>query len=204
MMMSTPTQRGEGVEFLGEYSKEEFITYNTLATSVGLTGRVGVNEKYFRIRLDGTELVIPLEHVTENDTSWNQMNSANLIYGNRITTIKDKYYKVRLIKSRTTNGVFDYNLTEYGRVYFFIVKNPFKSDFNLVYQGPRLPTYTEAELISNYSRTSIGKYWLCQETISGNATHLGAWHIGYGPLMSAVSSPNMNTPWRPVLELISD
>lgn len=197
--------------FFGEVPTSEFIDGDALASMIGLTSGVSQNSTvpWLKFILDGKILFIP-KMTIRHSISWDQINNANAVYGNREINILGHQFKVRLLQginpgeSVTVSYGFDLPEThqsEWNRLFYPICEDdvtyPKTSQV-----GPNWVTYTGAEL--NISYGYGGRTW-CQETPSDSSTRRS--FRGYDAVSSLVwidtSSAKTYYGWRPVLELVS-
>lgn len=201
--------------FYGEVPTSEFITGDELARKIGLTAGKSQfsNEPWLKFSYLGkTEFIAkkPFRH----SISWNNINVANAVFGNRTIKIGDNTYKIRLPKgknegkqndSSSYTGSILHN-SEWNRLMLPIHQ---KAPSNWAYKGNvKSPTenwnvgYTDADLFTHMNAGN-GVFSWCQEY--GESTSFRLFRDGAG-----VSSAGSNTPsysdsnygWRPVLELV--
>lgn len=90
----------DGTRFLGEVEAGKFITGNKLASDIGLTRGTSINSntQWFKYQMDNEIVYIPKKPFRYN-LSWNDINAANAVFGNKTVTINGKTYRVRLLKA---------------------------------------------------------------------------------------------------------
>lgn len=201
--------------FYGEVSTSEFITGDELAAKIGLTAGTSQfsNEPWLKFSYMGkTEFVAkkPFRH----SVSWDNINSANAVFGNRIIEINGSKYKVRLLKGKTEGKQNDSSSyqggicknSEWNKLMLPIHKN---APSSWAYKdNVSSPTgnwnvgYTDNDLLT-ISSAGNGYYSWCQEYGSNTGYRLfrGCFGVSY----SSCNVPSINNGgygWRPVLELI--
>src|SRR5690606_11499321 len=147
--------------------------------------------------------------------SWNNINSAGAVFGEKTVEVHGKVYAVRLLKGAVSDGA---NVThnsyddagthgsEWNRLLYRISKNQFASTSNtLASEGITtgdLADYLESDLGTHYSYMNGTDCW-CQETIGSNKLCRGSYGVSFSFLMTAGTN-QVSYGWRPVLELIGD
>ncbi len=201
-----------GVDWYGEVSAEELIDGAELASLLGLTAGYAQHSDagWLYVGLDGTELLIakrPLRY----DLSWDQINAANAVYGNRTVEINGQQYRIRLPKGAnsdptSTSTGWDAPSThgsEWNRIFYRLTNDAYQDNRNTkASETPfvHLAEYSESDLILDY-RTGNGSYNWCQETAGSNRVirgYSGVSNLGWNP----PSRVNSYMGWRPVLERV--
>lgn len=199
--------------FFGEVSPTELITGSALATMVGLTA--GTNQPdintipWLKFAIDDKILFVskkPFKYAI----SWDQINAANIVFGNRVITIGDYQYKIRLMKGirPDTDGItwntgYDAEIShgsEWNRLMYNILP-----ESSAGYQASQIGTdwvsYTPAEV----SASGNGYYSWCQEQWNTASSRVSR---GYASLSRVLYDSSSNTnaaySWRACLELVTD
>lgn len=196
---------GEFGYFIEELSNAQFISYTDLTSLVGVTQGTAFNEGagWLRFEMDGKELIVAKKSI-RHSISWDHINAADCVYGNKTVTINGKLYKVRLLTGADTDptpvGSGYYmdgtHNSEWSRLFYPIVND----DAYIPDRDPSAP-YTQLDL---GMRTENGRYTWCQETPVGQTTR----RVGRGTAASSSfgtslsSNSNTTTGWRACLELI--
>ncbi|MDU3456587.1 MAG: hypothetical protein E7F47_01630 [Peptoniphilus harei] len=201
--------------WFGEVSASDFITGNELARVVGITAGSSQysNEPWLKFAYMGKiEFVAkkPIRH----SISWDSINAANAVFGDKTVKIGDHTYKVRLVKGKTEGKQSDIRessghinmWSEWNRLMLPIHENaPFRWQYkdNVAYPTENWDTnYTNADLIT-FNGSGNGSYTWCQE--QGNTTGSALFRGNGGVSCSGSFSSSNNTKdcgWRPVLELV--
>lgn len=201
--------------FYGEVPAKDFITGDELARRIGLTAGTSQysNEPWLKFSYLG-KIEFAAKKPFRYRISWDNLNSANVVFGNKTIYIGGKTYKVRLMKGKTEGkqndqtssmGRINHN-SEWNRLILPIHEN---APSNWKYpDNVNSPTenwnigYTDADLITNIDNGK-GSYSWCQEYGSSNKRLLrGGGDASY----SSVNDPSIIHSicgWRPVLELIN-
>lgn len=200
--------------FYGEVPASDLITGVELARIINL--KEGIDEN-----LDAPWLKFSylgrVEFIAKKpfktSISWNAINEAEAVFGNRVITIKGLSYKVRLIKGKTEgkqddissyNGTINHN-SEWNRLMLPIHE---KAPSNWKYPANvNSPTenwnikYTDDDLVTTYDIRGSGSW--CQECGEKDYYFLRRGISGPADSSSNYASQNSNsTGWRPVLELV--
>lgn len=202
--------------FYGEVPAKDFITGDELAKRIGLTAGTSQfsNEPWLKFSYLGKVEFVAKKPFRYN-LSWYNISTVNGVYGNRIITIDDLNFKVRLLKGKSEGKQDDISVT-YGAILHnsewnklllpihkdapsgWSYKNNVKSpteNWNIGYSEMDLTGY-------NYYDEKI-QWTICQEfgTDSNNCLFRGRGDItntGYGD----VKNVHPFFAWRPVLELV--
>ena len=88
--------------FYGEVPVSQFITGDELCSLAGITEGVSQfsNEPWLKFSYLN-ETVFVTKKTIRNSISWNHINSAGCVFGEKIVTIKGQSYKVTLLKGKT-------------------------------------------------------------------------------------------------------
>src|SRR5690606_34088098 len=143
--------------------------------------------------------------------SWNELNAATIVFGDRVITIGDYQYKIRLMKGirPDTDGItwstgYDNEIShgsEWNRLMYNIL--PESTAGQQASQiGTDWVSYTPAEV----NATGNGYYSWCQELWSTSTTYCVV--RGITSLSDVnngrASDPSTNCGWRACLELVTD
>ena len=106
---------GTNIRFYGEVKARRFITGDKLASSIGLTEGESINSEteWFRYLVNGEEFYIPKKPFRYG-ISWDQINDANAVFGDKTVTINGKTYKVRLLRAFNNSATSDVRNTPVG------------------------------------------------------------------------------------------
>lgn len=209
-----------GAGFYGEVPVGDLITGNLLASTIGLTAGTAQhsNEPWLKFNLDGKALYVakkPYRH----SISWDQINAANAVYGDRTIEINGESFKVRLLKGASTNpaeNIIGYDPasshgSEWNRLMYPLVNNITSPNshpkYPLSQEDIRFGSwanYTEVDLVV-HSTGGNGSLTWCQEVDSSNAARrVIRGHSGLSFFNFNTSSSTFSTyGWRPCLELVS-
>lgn len=208
-----------GDVFLGEVSASTFITGDALASGIGLTAGTAQhsNEPWLKFLTGEGKTLYVAKKPFRYNLSWNHINTANAVYGDRTIEINGESFKVRLLKGAASDptvsgGGHDLEKTwgsEWNRLMYPLVPNPTNTPTHPI-SGEGIHygewgNYTEAQLNVGSSGGN-GRYSWCQETDAGNSgvrIVRGTVGLSYISLVG-FSSVSTLYGWRPVLELIDD
>ena len=197
-----------GGNFLGEVSNAQLVSYTQLASLAGVSQGTPHAEGagYLKFILDGKELTVSKKPI-RLAASWDTLNAAGCVFGQKQITIGGKTYKVRLLKGADSNpavswggaGIFVHyypgtHNSEWSRLFYPIIRDdPYVPIPPAKLTGP----YTTDDLEMN----SVIYQW-CQETASNNSTYRIIRGGNYASdIYHFVSShANNNDAWRVVLE----
>lgn len=207
---------GDSIEgFFGEVTAAELITGDALASEVGISAGTSQNSTagWLKFALDDKIIFVakkPIRHTI----SWDNIDAADCVYGNKTVVIGGLTYKVRLMKGALTDpSLYDTADrgaigSEWNRLMLPIHVN---APSSWAYPGyVASPTkdwgidYTDEDLLT-HNTYGDGSYSWCQEVRNTNASY----RVVRGG--SGVSFSNANTSsfapatlgWRPCLELVS-
>lgn len=199
--------------FFGEVPASELITGDALASRIGLSSGTAQfsNEPWLKFAYQG-KIQFVAKKPFRYSLSWNDINAANAVYGDRTVTIGGLTYKVRLMRgaendpSNYTDDDRDAIGSEWNRLLLPIHKNASSNWTYPEYGGVTEDwgiDYTDADLLTHYNHGN-GAYSWCQETQGDNASgrvcrgELGVSYSG----SSCASDSFSYCGWRPVLELL--
>lgn len=203
--------------FFGETMPSDFITYESLATELGLSAGVSqYNEEsiWLKCMLDNRTLYVA-KKPARNTISWNDINNRNLVYGTRTVTIDGFNFKVRLIKgasSDPTDTPLGYDVagsygSEWNRLMY-----PLHSGVHTNVSNPATHSDPNADPFgawASYSDLDLGvgdntPYTICQEVHTGRISGRVARGLsGVTRLLNDSSTGSQYlVAWRPVLELV--
>lgn len=200
--------------FFGEVPTRDFITGDELARRIGLTEGVSQfsNEPWLKFSYMG-KVEFVAKKTIRYGISWNAINAANAVTGQRTIDIGGKTYKIRLMKGKTEGKQNDSSFyngdinkgSEWNKLMLPIHQ---KAPSNWDYKGNvNSPTenwnvgYTDNDLFT-HSDAGNGSYSWCQEYGEGTKYRV----IRGCDCVSDSSSIYPYTDgytrgWRPVLEL---
>ena len=221
-VLSLPTEYGNGpgpqtliagnstAGFYGEVDPTELITYDGLASLIGLTAGTSVNNdesKWLKFSLDGSILYVMMK-TGRRSVSWNSINARNAVYGGLEVGIRGYNFKCRLLKglnsdpSDATSNTFNPPESigsEWNRLMY-----PIHSGTHTHASNPFLPIFgTWATYSDNDLRLYAqgGNPNACQESSSVN-TSLRFSRGQYGVTSASSAVAITATEWRACLELI--
>lgn len=200
--------------FYGEVPTSDFITGDELARMVGLTAGTSQNsnEPWLKFSYLGkTEFIA--KKTFRHSISWENINDANAVYGNKTLEINGNIYKIRLVKGKN-EGLQETQSKNYKECYYSewnklilpIHKNA-PSSFNSE-MSVKMPTenwnvgYTDVELCTSQDCKNGYRTW-CQDigeldfrrVIRGDKDVSDASNYSNGTTWNEFG-------WRPVLELV--
>lgn len=205
----------EEAGFYGEVPTSEFITGDELARRIGLTAGTSQfsNEPWLKFSYMG-KVEFVAKKTIRHSISWNNINAANAVTGQRTVDIGGKTYKIRLMKGKTEGKQNDSSSyqgdinkeSEWNKLMLPIHQ---KAPSNWTYKdNVNSPTenwnvgYTDKDLFTHES-VGHGFYSWCQEY--GEAKNFRFMRGGYGVSGSFCNAPLLTYDrygWRPVLELV--
>jgi hypothetical protein len=203
--------------WFGEVPASDFITGDELARMIGLTaGRSQYsNEPWLKFAYKGSVLLVSKKPI-RYDISWNNINAANCVYGDKTIDIKVRKYKVMLMRGigedvqpnpKTLNKAFDgaaYHNSMWNKLMLPIHQ---KAPSSWSYpSNVKSPTenwnvgYTDADLCTNKVN---GSYSWCQETVFNDSSRISRGGNGVSKSYSEkMYFSNEYCGWRPCLQLI--
>ncbi len=200
----TPIASDGGVDWYGEVSADELIDGIALAQLIGLTAGTAQhsNAGWLHVGLDGQELLIA-KRTFRNSITWNHLGEVNAVWGDRIVTIKDRDYRIRLPKGANSNpiatntgwDIASSHGSEWNRIFYRITDENYSNSNN------SKASEEPFEHFAYYSENDLALPCWCQEAS-------GAYRVTRGN--GGVSRLNRENPagtisitgWRPVLERI--
>lgn len=222
-----PADTNKIAGFYGELTSASFINATALATALGLTTGIVINNTtaWLKFLLDGKILFVPKLAIRYN-TSWQDLYAKGAIYGsdtvgafpfpttspvvqNTKVTIGGLQYRVRLIRGSkedpgTRSTIPDdpgHIGSEWNRLMYPITVIT-QTPNNQV--GPKFMAspYTDADLGFN---SFTGSMTFCMETTAGTSTAVVV--RGYTSVLGSTygnkAGMNDRAGWRPVLELVN-
>lgn len=207
---------GDSIEgFFGEVTAAELITGDALASEVGISAGTSQNSTagWLKFALDDKILFVakkPIRHTI----SWDNIDAADCVYGNKTVVIGGLTYKVRLMKGALTDpSLYDTADrgaigSEWNRLMLPIHVNAPSSWAYPDYVAS--PTkdwgidYTDEDLLT-HNTYGDGSYSWCQEVRNANASYRvvrGNAGVSYS-YANTSSRAAAGYGWRPCLELVS-
>lgn len=176
--------------FKGEVAQSDFITFSTLATTMGVTTGTAINTTapWLKIVQNGVTYYWPKASIRRGVLR-ETLNTLNLVTGNSTIVIGGLTYKVRLVLGRDAD-----TSTTIGREWLDWMTNLTNGNW---------AAYTPANLVTGTGGTTNGELVLTQER--HQATNWAA--NGYPNLLTSgwyqtANTTNNGYGWRPVLELV--
>lgn len=212
-----------GDRFLGEVKPEDFINGEELANQIGLTSGKFLNKdtNWLKFQRPDGSLTYVAKQPIKYYISWNHINNAGAVYGDKEIAIKGKKYKIRLLRGYNESvGIKDLankenefrgNLnvgSEWNRL-LYPLSHHTTNNQNFSYKeavGSKIPSwanYDRKELGFNYETYNGTLQW-CQETTYSSADRLyrgdsngvsGSYYVGAGDVSDYRG-------WRPALDFI--
>ena len=219
--------------FYGEVSSEELISGDELAAQLDLSAGVSQNSDvpWLKFSYNNTIQYTPLKPI-RHTISWNDLNNAGLVFGDKTIDIDGNTYKVRLFKGTRfpeSNLLLEhgekntpdmYHGSEWNRLMAPIHDGATvdggwrqqqlaqylgESDVPGQWYGPSNPSgYSDADFGTTIRYPALGSSQWAQETIF-KSTHritLGSSHV-INPFADISSEVQSAYGWRPVLELVN-
>lgn len=216
-----------GDRFLGEVKPEDFIGGEELANQIGLTSGRFLNKdtNWLKFQRPDGSLTYVAKKPIKNYISWDHINNAGAVYGDKEVTIKGKKYRIRLLRgynesvaiksdtaenAKNKNGVYGGQLnvgSEWNRLLYPLSHHTtnnqnFYYGYNVGSKIPSWASYGQEEL--GFKKNDYGTRQWCQETTYayGNRLFRGS--------VDGVSSSNYVSAdyyvsyrgWRPALDFI--
>ena len=201
--------------YFGEISMQELITGDALADLIGLSAGISQfsdSAGWLKFAYKGKIQFVAKKPLRYNAT-WERINSANAVYGEKVVQIGNLTYKVRLMKTGLTDSMSSssgavLHCSEWNRWMLPIhVRAKDKSwnypnnvEAGVPYWGI---DFTDEDLLTHYNYGRGSHSW-CQETINTNNTYRAL--RGFEGISCSNTYPASTTGygfgWRPVLELI--
>ncbi len=205
--------------FFGEVSASELISGDALASLVGISQGTSQHSTagWLKFAWQGKILFVA-KKAFRNSISWDHINSANAVYGDKSVVIDGLSYKIRLLKGANKDPAGAYSGaichgSEWNRLMLpihqeAINKNwayPNNVESDIPVWAHNLGTgtqgrYTDEDLLTHYDHGS-GSYSWCQEVAESAAKRVNR---GYDGVSNSNSYTSYNTNsyrgWRPCLE----
>lgn len=199
--------------YFGEIPMSELITGDALASKVGLsagTSQFSDTAGWLKFAYKDKIQFVAKKPLRYN-LSWGDINSANVVYGDKTLEIGGLTYKVRLMKGANKDPADAYNGSinhgsEWNKLMLSIhIQAKDKSwayPGNVEHDVPYWGTdFTDEDLLTHKDYGN-GSYSWCQEvTPSSNRLTRGGYGVSYS-LDSVSSGVVSRCGWRPVLELV--
>lgn len=206
--------------FFGEVSASELISGDALASLVGISEGTSQHSTagWLKFAWQGKILFVA-KKAFRHSISWDHINSANAVYGDKSVVIDGLSYKIRLLKGANKDpaGAYDGAIchgSEWNRLMLpihqeAINKNwayPDNVESDIPVWAHNLGTgtqgrYTDMDLLTHYNYGS-GSYSWCQEVAESAARRVYRGYHGVSNSSSTTSSfTGFNRGWRPCLEL---
>jgi len=202
-----------GDQYLGEVTSVNFIDGVALASMLGLTsGQVSNSDAgWLKFKKQEGETLLVAKKTLRYRLSWNQLEAALIMYGERLISVQGNTYKVRLLRgaekdptewntSMSQNNPPEAAPSEWNRlIHRVAVGNPGLA--------PNFVAFPLSDLSIAVSAT--GRMTLCQETLVESATTVvarGNTNLSVFNYVlksdGSASSAQDHYGWRPVLELV--
>ena len=207
--------------FYGEVPGSEFITYEALATEVGLSAGTLVNNDesaWLKYSLD-SRVVYVAKKPARYGLFWQDIANVNAVYdtaSSASVTINGKRYQVTLLKGAASDPSFDvsgYDLpesngSEWNRLLYPVHAGDHTVEWNpIAHSDPNVEPfgswaqYTDADLVV-YFRTGDGNYQWTQEQSGTVGYYVNRGHMGITSFRYNHTTISNHAGWRPVLRLI--
>ena len=206
--------------WFGEVASNDFISGDALASILGITAGTSQysNEPWLKFAYEGDVYLIA-KKTFRHSISWDQINAANAVYGDKKVSIKGKNYEVMLPRGtgkdvqpypRTMIAGYDGSANHNSMWNALMLPIHAKAPSSWAYpNNVKSPTnnwgcsYSDNDLQTN-SSAGNGSYTWCQETVANSAScrlvrgYYGVSSSNYGGSSDAGS----NVGWRPVLKIV--
>ncbi len=216
-----PTAGDLTAGFYGEVAGSDFITYDQLATEIGLsagTSQFNAESAWLRYSLDGQELYVAMKPA-RHSISWNQIHTVGAVYddtGAPTVVVGGRTYRVTLLRGASADPAADqsgYDLpsadgSEWNRLLY-----PVHSGVHTVTSNPTPHTdasadpyaswasYSDADLVM-HSGAGNGSYNPTQESTPTNyRIARGSNGVSYYVQLSTTGATS-GIGWRPCLRLV--
>lgn len=203
--------------WFGEVPSSDFITGDALAKLVGITAGTSrySNEPWLKFAYKDSVLLVSKKSIRYR-ISWDDINEANCVYGDKIVTIKDRKYKIMLMRgigedvqpnpktfNRASYGSACHNSMWNKLMLPIHQKAPSSWEYTDNVQSPTENWnvgYTDADLCTI---TGNGGYSWCQEMVYKSSYYSlrGFDGVSYADAYSSDTIDNRDG-WRPCLQLI--
>lgn len=206
--------------WFGEVASNDFISGDALASILGITAGTSQysNEPWLKFAYEGDVYLIA-KKTFRHSISWDQINAANAVYGDKKVSIKGKNYEVMLPRGtgkdvqpypRTMIAGYDGSANHNSMWNALMLPIHAKAPSSWAYpNNVKSPTnnwgcsYSDNDLQTN-SSAGNGSYTWCQETVANSASYRLL--RGYGGVSysnySYSSSAGSSSGWRPVLKIV--
>lgn len=200
-------------QYLGEIQASSFVTGTDLADTIGFSQGAAINNTvpWLQFIMDGKTLMIP-KMCLRRSVTWTQMNSVDIISGNKTVVVQGKTYRVRLMTGAEANPSAWVTSMGQDTAQTVAMMNP--SEWNrlilkMTVSRPIFARYAPAELGIG-SGVTYGRMTICRERFSSGS--LSPYAVGRGNTTATIFNYMDVTPsngisithygWRPVLELV--
>lgn len=202
-----------GDEYLGEVLASDFVTGSELATLLGFSNGIAKDDSAGWLKFKSQEgmTFLVAKKTLRYRLSWNQLEAALIVYGNKLVNIRGNTYKIRLMKGAEADPTAW--LTTDTQENPPIAK---PSEWNRFIHRVAVGNPTGAASFANFALTDLsiavsgtGGMTLCQETLGqtttqsiarGNANLAQFNYVNKSD--GTVATTQDHYGWRPVLELV--
>lgn len=200
--------------YFGRVPASDFITGDELASRIGLTLGISQysNTDWLKFAIDGKIIFRPMKAIKYN-SSWDDIDAANAVYGDKTIDINGFTYKVRLMKGAENDPYNDEDSdrdatgSEWNRLMLPIHENaPSSFAYPQFVDEPTEDwgiNFSDADLLTHIDYGDGSQVW-CQETLRSNSSDRvlrGGSGVSYSYWGTSVFS-NPDRGWAPVLELV--
>jgi hypothetical protein len=198
--------------FFGEVSASELITGDALASACGISEGISQHSTagWLKFAWQGN-IQFVAKKTFRHSISWDAINAANCVYGNKTVSIGGLTYKVRLMKGVNEDPSTGFNKTynHYSEWNKLILPIHINAPSSWTYpDNVNSPTedwgidFTDSDLMTHYDYGK-GTFSWCQETSSlSYRIARGNNGVSYSVLYYSTYAGD-GIGWRPVLELVS-
>lgn len=202
-----------GDQYLGEVLPAGLISGSELAAVLGITNGFAINDTtgWLKFKKQEGETILVAKRTFRYRLSWNQLEAAMAVFGDRLISIQGNTYKIRLLKGAEKDPS-NWNTSMSQANPEIAVPSEWNRFIHRVAAGnpgdaESFVSFTLADL--NIAVSATGRMTLCQETLAESAniavargnTTLTVFNYVNKPDGSA-SSTQDHYGWRPVLELV--
>lgn len=194
--------------WFGEIPSSDFITGDELARMVEITAGKSQysDESWLKFAYIGNVFLVAKKPIRYS-ISWDQINQANCVYGDKVISIKGKRYKIMLLRGVGENVQADSkvlnenNFQDKACIYSMwnkLILPLFKDETSYTWGT----NYTDADLITHFRNGNGAASW-CQEKVQNEYYRLvrGSNKASYSGAFSFTNS-SYGFGWRPCLQLI--
>lgn len=202
--------------FFGEVSTSDLISGDELASLIGLTAGTSQfsDEPWLKFALDG-DIIFVAKKPFRHTVSWDSINSAGAVFGDKIVKIKGLNYSVSLLRglnnsypvgssNNPSDGVANHG-SEWNRLMLPIhVNAPSSWSYPDNVDSPTEDwgiDYTDKDLLTHYNHGD-GNYSWCQDTSGTYRLVRGYGGVSYS-LRTTSSNSGSGLGWRPKLKLVT-